>query len=76
MPSGCSQYVRDICRRIDKENELCPKGHDFGEWGEWHRRKWRRSYNTYWVRFRVCKRCKHKESQISEKEPWVLTDPE
>lgn len=66
MPSGCSQSVRDIYRRIEKENKLCPNGHDFGEWGEWHIRRWRKSKKFYQVRFRVCKRCGKREMELDE----------
>lgn len=60
MPSGCSQ---SICRIIEKENKLCPNGHDFGEW---HIRRWRKSRKLYQIRFRVCKRCKKREMQTDE----------
>jgi hypothetical protein len=68
MPSGCAQYIRDICRRLDKEHRLCPNNsHEFGEWGEWIFRRWRKSHKPYEVRFRVCKKCKKREMQINER---------
>lgn len=70
MPSGCAEYVRKILRRLDKEHKLCPNGHDFGDWGEWHFRRWRRSRNgerkPYEIRFKVCRRCGKRESEINE----------
>jgi hypothetical protein len=68
MPSGCAQYIRDIFRRLDKEHKLCPNGHDFGEWGEWHFRRWRKTRKPYRIRYRVCHRCRKREMQLDERQ--------